>query len=83
MMSAIRPFWVVEAFFDGDQHYFCAGGRGRGCRDDWATDIEWATKFYDEHSASQALFHLCKGNGRCAQYSIWPGSSAPVEVAAR
>jgi hypothetical protein len=73
--SAIRelqsgPFWVVEKYIAGELHYWCAGARGRGHRDDWATDIEWATKLHDENSASQVLVHLCSNEGRCAQHAF-------------
>ena len=61
-------YWLIEAYFNGALHYWCAGARGRGARDNWAKDIGWATKLADADSAEQVLLHICDGIGKSTQH---------------
>lgn len=61
-------YWLVERYVGNGLHYWSAGARGRGNRDDWATDVQWATRFADEQSAEQVRCRLCDGEGRSTEH---------------
>jgi hypothetical protein len=69
-MEAGKAFWLVESYFGGKLHYWSAGARGRGDRDDFSTSVEWATKLADFQSAEQVLFRLLDGQGRSVEHSM-------------
>lgn len=72
LLDVDEAFWVVEKYVGNRLHYWSAGARGRGDNDDWANNIEWATKFADRQSADQVLFRLADAQGRSVQHSMLP-----------
>lgn len=65
-----NPVFVIERYIANELHYWCAGACGRGAKDQWATDYDWATKFADDQSGQQVLFNLCGGEGRVVQHGL-------------
>ena len=65
--------WLIERWIANQLHYWCAGARGRGFADDWATDVNWAVRFARKEDATKVLYHVCNKDGRVAEHAwIWP-----------
>lgn len=62
--------WLVERYVNDVLHFWSAGARGRGYRDDWSIDVNFATRLADADSASQVHIRLCEGEGRIVQH-VW------------
>jgi hypothetical protein len=70
MTAANEELWVVERYIKNQLHYWAAGARGRGYRDDWSAEFDFATGFAREQDAMQVLLHICDGEGRVTQHTV-------------
>ena len=65
-----KSFWVIELYFNNSLFYWSAGARGKSSRDDWAPQIDSATKFFDDDSAVRVLLHSLGGTGRVVEHQF-------------